>query len=88
MFVVFKKVVPLHPKTIGLWCNGNTADSGPAFPGSSPGSPTARRADTCVSARLFYPYPYPFIYYIKTIGEEILSSVLTTDQPAISEVAL
>ena len=24
----------------GLWCNGNTADSGPAFPGSSPGSPT------------------------------------------------
>ncbi len=24
---------------IGLWCNGNTADSGPAFPGSSPGSP-------------------------------------------------
>ena len=25
----------------GLWCNGNTADSGPAFPGSSPGSPTA-----------------------------------------------
>ena len=41
MFVVSKKVVPLHPKTIGLWCNGNTADSGPAFPGSSPGSPTA-----------------------------------------------
>ena len=22
------------------WCNGNTADSGPAFPGSSPGIPT------------------------------------------------
>ena len=41
MFVVSKKVVPLHPKSIGLWCNGNTADSGPAFPGSSPGSPTA-----------------------------------------------
>ena len=28
---------------IGLWCNGNTADSGPAFPGSSPGSPTEKR---------------------------------------------
>ena len=28
--------------SIGLWCNGNTADSGPAFPGSSPGSPTER----------------------------------------------
>ena len=24
----------------GIWCNGNTADSGPAFPGSSPGIPT------------------------------------------------
>ena len=30
---------------IGLWCNGNTADSGPAFPGSSPGSPTKEEAD-------------------------------------------
>ena len=30
----------LVPSFIGLWCNGNTADSGPAFPGSSPGSPT------------------------------------------------
>ena len=28
--------------SLGLWCNGNTADSGPAFPGSSPGSPTKR----------------------------------------------
>ena len=28
---------------IGLWCNGNTADSGPAFPGSSPGSPTEEK---------------------------------------------
>ena len=27
----------------GLWCNGNTADSGPAFPGSSPGSPAGKR---------------------------------------------
>ena len=27
---------------IGLWCNGNTTDSGPVFPGSSPGSPTKR----------------------------------------------
>ena len=28
---------------IGLWCNGNTTDSGPVFPGSSPGSPTKKR---------------------------------------------
>ena len=65
MFVVFKKVVPLHPKTIGLWCNGNTADSGPAFPGSSPGSPTARRADTCVSARLFLSLSLSFYLLYK-----------------------
>ena len=29
---------------VGVWCNGNTADSGPAFPGSSPGTPTKRDA--------------------------------------------
>ena len=50
VLVVSEKVVPLHPqigtrlfylqKGIGVWCNGNTADSGPAFPGSSPGTPT------------------------------------------------
>jgi hypothetical protein len=34
------KVLILHLKSIGIWCNGNTADSGPAFPGSSPGIPT------------------------------------------------
>ena len=27
-------------RSFGVWCNGNTADSGPAFPGSSPGTPT------------------------------------------------
>lgn len=31
-------------KDIGIWCNGNTADSGPAFPGSSPGIPTKKSA--------------------------------------------
>ena len=30
----------LRPPDFGVWCNGNTADSGPAFPGSSPGTPT------------------------------------------------
>ena len=25
---------------IGIWCNGNTTDSGPVFPGSNPGIPT------------------------------------------------
>ena len=27
-----------HP--IGVWCNGNTTDSGPVIPGSNPGTPT------------------------------------------------
>ena len=27
---------------IGIWCNGNTTDSGPVIPGSNPGSPTIR----------------------------------------------
>ena len=34
-----EKLIP-----IGVWCNGNTADSGPAFPGSSPGTPTPQAA--------------------------------------------
>ena len=29
---------------IGLWCNGNTTDSGPVFLGSNPGSPTEKIA--------------------------------------------
>ena len=28
---------------IGLWCNGNTTDSGPVILGSNPGSPTKER---------------------------------------------
>ena len=31
-------------KGIGVWCNGNTADSGPAFSGSSPDTPTYKMA--------------------------------------------
>ena len=27
---------------IGIWCNGNTTDSGPVIPGSSPGIPTKK----------------------------------------------
>ena len=30
----------LFTPKFGVWCNGNTADSGPAFPGSNPGTPT------------------------------------------------
>ena len=56
MFVVQKKVVPLHSqssnkrllinKNIGIWCNGNTTDSGPVILGSSPSIPTERHPYT------------------------------------------
>ena len=50
VLAVHEKVVPLQPQNrngsdcgkFGVWCNGNTADSGPAFPGSSPGTPTRK----------------------------------------------
>ena len=54
------RVVPklLSMKQIGLWCNGNTADSGPAFPGSSPGSPTVSvRVVPLGATRFFVPLP-------------------------------
>ena len=41
--------------SLGLWCNGNTADSGPAFPGSSPGSPTENR-DSSKDGSFFFVY--------------------------------
>ena len=40
-------------KGIGVWCNGNTADSGPAFPGSSPGTPTKRKIPPIGGISLF-----------------------------------
>lgn len=45
MFWIKEKFVSLHRKTemkcsIGLWCNGNTTDSGPVILGSSPSTPT------------------------------------------------
>ena len=38
-FLVRVRVAQLH---FGLWCNGNTTDSGPVFLGSSPSSPTKK----------------------------------------------
>ena len=34
------KICSTFAFAIGLWCNGNTTDSGPVILGSSPGSPT------------------------------------------------
>ena len=29
----------------GIWCNGNTTDSGPVIPGSNPGIPTITKGN-------------------------------------------
>ena len=64
MFWIKEKFVSLHRKTemkcsIGLWCNGNTTDSGPVIPGSNPGSPTEKRTLQLME-RLFYcPFLVP-----------------------------
>ena len=43
IFVSKKKVVSLHRQNNnGLWCNGNTTDSGPVILGSNPGSPARK----------------------------------------------
>lgn len=68
VFVIKKNFVPLQPQTrnkeceslsdIGLWCNGNTTDSGPVISGSSPDSPTKRAKflyKTSLSLLVFFP---------------------------------
>ena len=75
-FLLFqKKALPLHPQNeictfaegnvIGVWCNGNTADSGPAFPGSSPGTPTREESLTTEFSCLAILF-----YHIKTMNKE------------------
>ena len=34
---------PAKQKCIGVWCNGNTTDSGPVILGSSPSTPTQKK---------------------------------------------
>ena len=48
IFGAYQKMPYICNRNFGLWCNGNTADSGPAFPGSSPGSPTKKEPHTIV----------------------------------------
>ena len=36
-------------ESIGIWCNGNTTDSGPVILGSSPSIPTTKRLQDAVS---------------------------------------
>ena len=45
MYLCTHKTVVIHlqQQIIGIWCNGNTTDSGPVILGSSPSIPTVKR---------------------------------------------
>ena len=55
MFAIPKLFVSLHPQTkiIGLWCNGNTTDSGPVILGSSPSIPTTKKCFLIIEGTFF-----------------------------------
>ena len=63
-FLVRIRVSQLHlsngclKSKIGIWCNGNTTDSGPVIPGSSPGIPTREHLSF---ERCFFYIPKAFL---------------------------
>ena len=66
---LFKFALENKKKTIGVWCNGNTTDSGPVFPGSSPGTPTTNASMTycshgCVCCWGYHVYVKSFVVYV------------------------
>ena len=52
----------LATKHIGIWCNGNTTDSGPVILGSSPSIPT--KQSLFITNRLFSYSPLSHILWI------------------------
>ena len=67
-FLVRVRVSQLHhsgillKSEIGIWCNGNTTDSGPVIPGSSPGIPTREHLS-------FRKMLFSYIYLLEIEGE-------------------
>ena len=67
-----KKAVSLHRQKrngwfcwkFGLWCNGNTTDSGPVFPGSSPGSPTDFWVKLSRGRVFYHDFFFLFVEYV------------------------
>ena len=61
-------MLPLHSQFSnelalnGIWCNGNTTDSGPVIPGSNPGIPTLREIESSIS---FLFLCISFFHYIR-----------------------
>lgn len=90
MFWIKEKFVSLHRKTemkcsIGLWCNGNTTDSGPVIPGSNPGSPTTHQQNPLKSqvlvGLLLFGHVQIFIIGIRVQFENsVVESVVVSKQ--------
>ena len=53
-----RNMVVLMRNDIGVWCNGNTTDSGPVILGSSPSTPTEKKRFP--SGNLFFLFIIPF----------------------------
>ena len=51
-----KTEIKRSAKDIGVWCNGNTTDSGPVIPGSNPGTPTQIKTNRLSYKRLVFLY--------------------------------
>ena len=55
-------------ENFGVWCNGNTADSGPAFPGSSPGTPTKLNRKLLEIKHLRFLFFNDIVFYTKPLS--------------------
>jgi hypothetical protein len=66
-FLVRVRVSQLSKSSIlkfGIWCNGNTTDSGPVIPGSSPGIPTYAARHLSVMKDVFFVYRNSILWSI------------------------
>ena len=72
-----KKIVILHPKregisfaneSLGYGVIGNTTDSGPVFPGSSPGTPTQNQRESTIGefSLILFLLCFNFRSYLRT----------------------
>ena len=77
-----KNVVILHVKTktclrfqtycLGIWCNGNTTDSGPVILGSSPSIPTTEGASNLIRGTcVFYLFSQQTFPTLRTISDHL-----------------
>lgn len=94
LFRAVENFVSLQPQNrnesaIGLWCNGNTTDSGPVIPGSNPGSPThpplfksLNPAGNCHFTGFFVAFPDPGPAFGADGGKPVLLFMCPGGQPS------